>query len=178
MPSAQQPKKRPARKATAKQPTKADLQKQVADLERQIAKPEADLAPPADLDSRAKKQWQHLVHVLMEDPTSGFDAQRDMHAVERFVRTCAIVRGMREEMAKTGTLIEGSQGQLVANPLIRRAQEAERDAAKYAADLLLTPKARQTGRATVAPKGSEGDDPIDDLVAQFLTAGEAAKADG
>jgi phage terminase small subunit len=61
------------------------------------------------------------------------------------VRVVARARHARTELDHHGSLTRSaSQGQLVPHPAVRIAREAERDAAEYARDLLLTPRSRRT----------------------------------
>jgi phage terminase small subunit len=64
--------------------------------------------------------------------------------LERYVVAVARARDARAELERHGSLTAvGSQGQPVPHPAVRIAREAERDAAEYARDLLLTPRARR-----------------------------------
>jgi len=67
----------------------------------------------------------------------------DADALERYVH--AIVRSAqaREIVAREGLTALGGRDQPVAHPAVRIARDAERDAAEYARDLLLTPRARR-----------------------------------
>ena len=70
-----------------------------------------------------------------------------MTALERYVRALARGRDARAELERHGSLTAvGSQGQPVPHPAVRIGREAERDAAEYARDLLLTPEGAPDGR--------------------------------
>jgi P27 family predicted phage terminase small subunit len=97
--------------------------------------------PPADFDDAAKKTWRSSLKALRDQGTWQ-DSDRD--ALERYCRAVSRARGARAVVASEGLTAVGSTGQPVTHPAVRIAREAERDAAEYARDLLLTPRARRT----------------------------------
>lgn len=83
------------------------------------------------------------------------------------MRAVARARDARAELEQHGSLTTlGSQGQPVPHPAIRIAREAERDAAEYGRDLLLTPRARRT--AGVIERTSL-DDPLEAMFGPLPT---------
>jgi phage terminase small subunit len=73
----------------------------------------------------------------------------DTLGLERLVRSVEVGRLARARIAARAKrspdaayLTAGSQGQLVQHPDLKTAREAERDAAAYAAALLLDPRSR------------------------------------
>jgi P27 family predicted phage terminase small subunit len=71
-------------------------------------------------------------------------ARADTAAVERYVRACELARRARAEHAAQGAPLTsaGSTGQPVLHPLLRIIEHAEAAAARYGAELLLTPVSR------------------------------------
>jgi len=67
----------------------------------------------------------------------------DAGALERYVRALERARTALEIVEREGMTAEGASGQPVTHPALRIAREAERDAADYARDLLLTPASRR-----------------------------------
>jgi len=107
--------------------------------------------PPTDLDAKAKRLWRDTRNALQEQ---GDWIDSDAQALERYVRACERARLARDGIPRDedGRLVltaPGSKGQIVQHPNVKTAREAERDAADYAAALLLTPAARK--RADVRP---------------------------
>ena len=103
--------------------------------------PEGWTYPPGDLDEESKDLWTRVQHDLRRQGTW---TKSDRDALERYVRAAARARHARVELDRHGSLTAvGSQGQPVPHPAVRIAREAERDAAEYARDLLLTPRARR-----------------------------------
>jgi phage terminase small subunit len=110
--------------------------------------PRAQKTPPAPagLDSKSRALWRRLCLAMQAQGTWDLS---DSLALERLVRSVEVGRLARARIAaraKRGAdgayLTRGSQGQLVQHPDLKTAREAERDAASYAADLLLSPRAR------------------------------------
>jgi len=100
---------------------------------------------PDALDAEARTLWQDTLRALV---AQGTWEDQDTEALLRYVAAVSTARTMRAAAtAKPWT--EGSTGQLVAHPGFKVAADADRDAARYAADLLLTPAARK--RAGVQP---------------------------
>jgi P27 family predicted phage terminase small subunit len=67
----------------------------------------------------------------------------DAAALERYVRSLARAACARAIVAREGLTTLGGRDQPVAHPAVRIARDAERDAAEYARDLLLTPRSRR-----------------------------------
>jgi P27 family predicted phage terminase small subunit len=105
--------------------------------------------PPSDLDAKSKQFWKRTLDQLS---TQGTWQDSDIPALERYVRACEQARHSRAKIPAEGTT-KGSQGQLVEHPAIKTAREAERDAHKYATDLLLTPSARRKAAIESADAG-------------------------
>lgn len=83
--------------------------------------------------------WHETLRALIDQGTW---ADHDVEALLRYVSAVATARVMRAE-ATAAPWSTGSTGQLVAHPGWRVAADADRDAARYAADMLLTPAARK-----------------------------------
>jgi P27 family predicted phage terminase small subunit len=115
--------------------------------------------PPADFDEATKKTWRASLKALRDQGTWQ-DSDRD--ALERYCRAVSRARGARALLASERLIAEGSQGQPVPHPAIRIAREAERDAAEYARDVLLTPRSRRI--AGVAESSS-----LEDELAQLVS---------
>jgi P27 family predicted phage terminase small subunit len=95
---------------------------------------------PADLDEASRKLWAATVRALRDQGT--WQAS-DAGSLERYVRACARAAAAQAIIARDGLTALGGRGQPVPHPAVRIARDAERDAALYAADLLLTPRARR-----------------------------------
>ena len=111
-------------------------------------------APPGDLDGQSKAFWRHTRSELQ---AQGTWKDSDAPLLERYVRQVERARQARKNIPEDGTT-RGSQGQLVEHPAIKTVREAERDAHKYATDLLLTPASRK------AQAGSSLDDEFADIL--------------
>jgi P27 family predicted phage terminase small subunit len=94
---------------------------------------------PTDLDKAARALWRDVQAALREQRTW---TDSDAGALHRYVAAVQTARTMREAAAAQ-PWTEGSTGQLVPHPAWKVAADADRDAARYAADLLLTPAARK-----------------------------------
>ena len=110
-----------------------------------------ETAPPTrDLDAESRKLWRSTRAALQ---AQGTWQDSDAGALERYVRAVE-----RARLARAGIPPEmtapGSKGQLAQHPNVKTAREAERDAAEYARDLLLTPRARKM--ADVPPPQAPG----------------------
>jgi P27 family predicted phage terminase small subunit len=108
---------------------------------------------PHDFTEPMRVIWRKTIRQLHEQGTW---QDSDVGCLERYVRAVFRAQAARTIVASEGMTAEGSNGQPVAHPALRIAREAERDAAEYARDLLLTPAARR--RAGVAETASLGDD--------------------
>jgi phage terminase small subunit len=97
----------------------------------------SDGNPPPILPPVGKRLWLE-VRSYLED----FDLWRPVYAdlLERYVRNLVRSRWARG-IAEANPTVEGSTGQMVANPLFQVARNAELDAHKYAEALLITPEA-------------------------------------
>ena len=84
-----------------------------------------------------------------------------MGALERYIRALFRASAARAVIKAEGLTATGSMGQPVPHPALKVAREAERDAAEYARDLLLTPRSRRTARL---PETSD----LDSELAEFL----------
>jgi P27 family predicted phage terminase small subunit len=67
----------------------------------------------------------------------------DAGCLERYVRALERARAAQAILDAEGLTALGGRDQPVAHPAVRIARDAERDAADYARDLLLTPRARR-----------------------------------
>ena len=103
-----------------------------------ISKPRP-VPPPEDLDPDAQRVWRATQRHLR---AQGTWTDTDAPLLESYVRSVALARSSRAT-AHHEPFVKGSRGQLVAHPGLKVAAEAERDAARYAAALLLTPQARK-----------------------------------
>lgn len=107
---------------------------------------------PDALDAEARTLWQDTLRALVGQGTW---EDQDTEALLRYVAAVSTARTMRAAATAT-PWTEGSTGQLVAHPGFKVSADADRDAARYAADLLLTPAARK--RAGVQAPGAGGID--------------------
>lgn len=94
---------------------------------------------PGDLDKPARAVWRDVQAALREQRTW---TDSDAGALHRYVVAVMTARHMRAAAA-CEPWTAGSTGQLVAHPGFKLAADADRDAARFAADLLLTPAARK-----------------------------------
>jgi P27 family predicted phage terminase small subunit len=101
---------------------------------------------PDDLDAEANVLWRATQRHLR---AQGTWQDADAPLLESYVRSVTVARAARLA-AKSESFVEGSEGQLVAHPGLSVAAEAERDAARYAQALLLTPEARK--RHEIVPR--------------------------
>jgi len=102
------------------------------------------------LDDAGRAIWIEALRALIAQRTW---ANHDGEALRRYVSAVRTAQVMREA-AEAHPWVKGSTGQLVAHPGFRVAAEADRDAARYGSDLLLTPAARK--RAGVTAHASDG----------------------
>jgi len=109
--------------------------------------------PPTDLDRKSKTLWRRLIAALTEQGT--WNEKTDLELLERYVRALEAAREARETLRGVPRFVEGSQGQLVPHPAVKMLRDAELDAERFAASLLLTPAARR--RADVRPGEAVGD---------------------
>lgn len=100
------------------------------------------------LDAKSRKLWESVEAYLDE---RGMLLGIDATAIGRFVMAEQVARLARDRIAARAKVdpdsaytTRGSMGQLVQHPDLKTAREAERDAAAYAMDLLLTPRARKS----------------------------------
>jgi P27 family predicted phage terminase small subunit len=97
------------------------------------------LNAPKGLDPAGRELWAAAQRHLRAQETW---ADTDGPLLESYVRAVCLARSARRA-ADTNPFVEGSKGQLVAHPGLKVAAEAERDACRYATELLLTPGARK-----------------------------------
>jgi len=95
--------------------------------------------PPKDFTEPMKALWNAVQRALRHQAT--WQAS-DVGCLERYVRAVARATAAQAIVAKEGLTATGGRDQPVAHPAVRIARDAERDAAEYARDLLLTPRAR------------------------------------
>jgi P27 family predicted phage terminase small subunit len=95
---------------------------------------------PTGLDEVSRKLWTATLRALREQGT--WQAS-DAGCLERYVRAAARARAAQAILARDGLTATGGRDQPVPHPAVRIARDAERDAAEYARDLLLTPRARR-----------------------------------
>ena len=93
---------------------------------------------PADLSAEGRRLFLDTVRQLRQQGTG---AEGGTPLVESYTRAVCLARSARR-LAGAESIVAGSRGQPVANPLLKVAAEAELRAARYAAELLLTPKSR------------------------------------
>lgn len=99
----------------------------------------ASVPAPAGLDKTTAKLWRDTQRALRGQATW---QDTDAPLLEAYVRSVATARRCRAD-AEAEPYVTGSKGQMVPHPGVRMAAEAERDAAKLAEALLLTPQARR-----------------------------------
>lgn len=95
---------------------------------------------PKSLEPEARAIYRRVQGELQ---AQGSWQASDRDALERYVRAVERARAALEIVEREGMTAEGASGQPVTHPALRIAREAERDAAEYARDLLLTPRARR-----------------------------------
>lgn len=100
---------------------------------------ERPVPAPEDLPDRAKSIWRASQRQLRDQGTW---QDTDAPLLEAYVRAVELARVSRTA-AEAEPFVAGSKDQLVAHPGLKVAAEADRDAARYAAALLLTPEARR-----------------------------------
>lgn len=120
--------------------------------------PSGWIKPPADLDEAAVALWNRVLRELRDQGT--WQAS-DVGCLERYVRAALRARAAREVVDRDGLIAEGGRGQPIAHPALRIARDSERDAAEYARDLLLTPRAR---RLAGVAETSSMDDELSELL--------------
>ncbi len=108
--------------------------------------------PPADLDSDAAAIWRETERAL--DVQGTYDPVTDREALKRYCNAVSTAKRMRTD-AQAEPWVTGSAGQIAPHPGWRLAAEANRDAARYAADLLLTPTARKRAGITAGAADSD-----------------------
>ena len=106
---------------------------------------------PMDLPADAREVWRQTARWLDEQGTL---EDSDGEALRRYCSAVSTARAMRAA-AHAEPWTTGSTGQLVPHPGWRLAAEADRDAARYAGDLLLTPAARKRAGITMAATDDE-----------------------
>jgi phage terminase small subunit len=115
---------------------------------------------PVDLDSASKALWTKT-----RDGLKVARRWRPEYSplLERYVRALEVARVIRGRIAKrakadpgSAYTTTGSQGQLVQHPDVKTARDAERDADKYAAELMLTPAAQASRPDEKPPTGKFG----------------------
>jgi P27 family predicted phage terminase small subunit len=128
---------------------------------------------PSGLDAASKALWR----LVVDDLTArGVLRDVDEPAIGRYVVAEQVARLARQRMAArakrdpdSAYTTRGSMGQLVQHPDLKTAREAERDAASYAADLGVTPRAR----AVLREQLPAGPDPFAEFVGDELAARRA-----
>jgi P27 family predicted phage terminase small subunit len=96
--------------------------------------------PPSDFGEPARRLWSATLKALRDQ---GSWQHSDRGALERYVRAMLRAADARAVAERDGLIAAGGRGQPIAHPALRIARDAERDAAEYARDLLLTPRARR-----------------------------------
>src|SRR4051794_10599420 len=102
--------------------------------------PSGWIKPPSDFEPFAVELWNRLIRELRQQGT--WQAS-DIGTLERYVRAAARARAAQAIIATDGLTSTGGRDQPIAHPAVRIARDAERDAAEYARDLLLTPRSRR-----------------------------------
>lgn len=109
-----------------------------------VPEPVSAIAAPTDrLGDVELEVWREACDELV---ARGLVERTDPSALERYVRAVALVRRLTAEWQKDGCnplSRGGATGRaVVANPLVSMIANAERDANRYAGELLLTSAAR------------------------------------
>lgn len=98
------------------------------------------IKPPSDFDEAAVAVWNRVLRELRDQGTW---QPSDVGALERYVRAVRRAATAQAIVAQEGLTSTGGRDQPIAHPAVRIARDAERDAAEYARDLLLTPRSRR-----------------------------------
>jgi len=98
------------------------------------------IKPPSDFDEAAVSLWNRVLRELRDQGT--WQAS-DIGCLERYVRAVHRAHAAQAIVAREGLTSTGGRDQPIAHPAVRIARDAERDAAEYARDLLLTPRSRR-----------------------------------
>ena len=107
--------------------------------------------PPPNLADEGRGLWLRAQRHLR---AQGTWQDADAPLLESYVRAVETSRTCRV-VASGQPFVEGSQGQPVAHPGLKVAAEADRDACRYAAALLLTPEARKRHELEPRPVAAE-----------------------
>ena len=100
---------------------------------------------PDDFSPEARKLWASAQRQLRAQGSWSGDA--DAALLEAWVRAVILARSARA-MADREPIVVGSRGQPVPHPGLRIAAEAELRAARFAGELLLSPKSRAAAGIT------------------------------
>jgi P27 family predicted phage terminase small subunit len=119
-------------------------------------------AMPRGLTAAAKTEWKRVVPLLVK---SGILSVADLGTLTAYVTAWADHRAANAEIAKHGTTTEGSQGQIVEHPAVRRAERAELRMLRAARLLGLNPASR------VRQRIGQGEPVDDDDDSEFFPAG-------
>jgi P27 family predicted phage terminase small subunit len=95
---------------------------------------------PKDFTAAMRSLWTTVQKQLREQGTW---QPSDVGCLERYVRAVARSAAAQAIVDREGLTSTGGRDQPIAHPALRIARDAERDAAEYARDLLLTPRSRR-----------------------------------
>jgi P27 family predicted phage terminase small subunit len=127
---------------------------------RTIAAESAAGMPP-DFSHRERRVWEDVEKYLR---SKGLWEAVYSETLERYVRCLTRLADARAEEAKEGSTTEGSTGQLVTHPAVKRARDAEHDALDLAKELLITPAAQLRHEREAEPTGDEDDPEASDVL--------------
>ena len=93
--------------------------------------------PPAKLGAKARKVWT--------ETTKGFTLRQDeLTVLEDACREIDLIDRMEAEVASSGLIVKGSQGQPVANPLVTEIRQHRMVAQRLLASLKLPEDAEES----------------------------------
>jgi P27 family predicted phage terminase small subunit len=107
---------------------------------------------PSDFAGREKRIWEDVESHLK---AKGLWDKVYSELLERYIRALTRAAEARKEEAEEGSVTEGSTGQLVTHPAVKRARDAEHDALDLAKELLITPAAQLRHEKEAAPPDDE-----------------------
>jgi P27 family predicted phage terminase small subunit len=122
-----------------------------------MATPPTAEIPPDTLDRFGRALWTRTIRELKAQSTW---SPSDSPLLARYCTSVQVGRLARGRIAANAARIgdrayvtEGSRGQLIQHPDVKTARDADRDASAYAAELLLSPKARAQHAVRTPPTG-------------------------
>lgn len=111
--------------------------------------------PPATITGRGLEEWEKVW-------TAGWWLVRDQdyHWVEMIAQAYSDIEEWRKEVKATGLIVEGYNGQMAANPLIKSINQAQQTIMKALSILGFSP----TDRAKLMIKQAEAQDALQQML--------------